>query len=451
MNYYEILKINSDASKDEIQQAYDRMKEFYQVIKRSSEKEFAAEMLKEIEYAYMVLKDNYSKRAYDEYLLKQNGGKIDTIIKESSPESYEEVQYIEIDGKRYLFPFLLQELTDSGWGIADRYKNDLIGKDLTKIKLTKGLKDLWLEVCADAEESSLDYAYALHACDPIEEFSESEISSSGKTSANNHDSVLEKKPLNESLPKTENTEKCIWQDSESICLENTEDNQKSIKKSSNSEMVIKNKIGTDVYSKDSKGNLIDFTFSQIIKGEIYSFGWYEHAEIEWIVLDKKDTSVLLLSRYALDSKPYHTGRESLTWESCALRKWLNREFITSAFDSDEQNMINKTTVNTDPNPEYGISGGNSTEDKIFLLSINEVEKYFDSDEARICIPTEYAKANGVWTYYKTGTCWWWLRSPGYESNDAAVVRSGGWVSSVGYYVNNDDGGLRPALWINLKS
>ncbi|MDR0474170.1 MAG: DUF6273 domain-containing protein, partial [Treponema sp.] len=53
-------------------------------------------------------------------------------------------------------------------------------------------------------------------------------------------------------------------------------------------------------------------------------------------------------------------------------------------------------------------------------------------------------------------CWWWLRSPGDVSRDAAYVDVGGGVGVYGgrVYVNGikvilDYGGVRPALWLNL--
>ncbi|MDR2546298.1 MAG: DUF6273 domain-containing protein [Lachnospiraceae bacterium] len=41
-------------------------------------------------------------------------------------------------------------------------------------------------------------------------------------------------------------------------------------------------------------------------------------------------------------------------------------------------------------------------------------------------------------------CWWWLRSPGNNSNNAANVNNDGNVNVNGNNVNNDNG-VRPAL------
>ena len=200
-------------------------------------------------------------------------------------------------------------------------------------------------------------------------------------------------------------------------------------------------------------------------GDTYTFGAYEQDNstsngkeaIEWTVLDKDGMSLLLISKQALDCQQYNTSYTDVTWESCSLRKWMNGTFLNKAFNAEEQAQIQNTTVSADKNPEYNTNPGNATTDKVFLLSINEVEKYFNSDEARKCAPTAYAKAQGAYTSdsYKTAsgaaTCWWWLRSPGYDQNHAAHVRKYGSVYYRGYNVDSDDDAVRPALWINLDS
>lgn len=200
-------------------------------------------------------------------------------------------------------------------------------------------------------------------------------------------------------------------------------------------------------------------------GDTYTFGAYEQDNstsngkeaIEWTVLDKDGMSLLLISKQALDCQQYNTSSTDVTWESCSLRKWMNGTFLNKAFNAEEQAQIQNTTVSADKNPEYNTNPGNATTDKVFLLSINEVEKYFNSDEARKCAPTAYAKAQGAYASYNyktasgAATCWWWLRSPGDTQNSAAGVSLGGSVSYGGNYVHHDTDAVRPALWINLDS
>ena len=108
-----------------------------------------------------------------------------------------------------------------------------------------------------------------------------------------------------------------------------------------------------------------------------------------------------------------------------------------------------TTVTVDKNPSFSTSPGNNTTDKVFLLSITEVNKYFSSDEVRKCAPTNYVKVQGAYTNsdFSTGgkaTCLWWVRSPGTVSDYAASFLFGGSVNYFGYRVSSSDGAVRPA-------
>ena len=207
--------------------------------------------------------------------------------------------------------------------------------------------------------------------------------------------------------------------------------------------------GQDVYDK----------FGLVVEGEYIKFGAYEQdnntsngkEDIEWLVLEVKDGKALVISKYALDYQQYNTSYTDVTWETCTLRKWLNNNFLGSAFTANEKAMIPTVTVSADKNPEYSTYPGNATQDQVFLLSITEANKYFSSDSARQCKPTEYAVAGGAYVNSSNGNCWWWLRSPGYFQNDAAVVSDVGDVYEHDRGVDRDDGAVRPALWIDLNS
>ena len=95
-----------------------------------------------------------------------------------------------------------------------------------------------------------------------------------------------------------------------------------------------------------------------------------------------------------------------------------------------------TTVSPGKNPEFKTDAGSATKDKIFLLSIDEVNQYFSTDSSKICP-------------YNGDAFWWWLRSPGYDQDDAAVVDDEG--SVYGDNVDESNNAVRPALWINLDS
>ena len=179
------------------------------------------------------------------------------------------------------------------------------------------------------------------------------------------------------------------------------------------------------------------------RGDFVLFGSYEQdndltngAEpIEWLVLYNKDGRILVISRYVLDYRQYHDKVESITWDNCTLRKWLNDDFLNKAFSANERSMIRSTTIKTE--------GSMGIEDKIFLLRTSEAEQYFDLPQARQCEATAFALSQGSNTV-------WWLRSPGSRSGNAAGVGLDGSIFNFGFSVY-DYNAVRPALWINLES
>ena len=205
-------------------------------------------------------------------------------------------------------------------------------------------------------------------------------------------------------------------------------------------------------------NTVFDTRKCVLNSTVYFGNYWQNSKdnkepIEWLVLDViKDDKALLISRYALDCKQYHhttwIDTPDITWEQCDLRKWLNSEFINNAFSREVQEQIQLSEIVNNANPSYGTTGGNNTVDKIFLLSIDEVNKYFHSDKERECKATKYAIENNAYVN-NNGNCYWWLRSPGNGQNYASYVNGGGDVISYGYFVNSDNNALRVALWVNL--
>ena len=193
-------------------------------------------------------------------------------------------------------------------------------------------------------------------------------------------------------------------------------------------------------------------------GDTVLFGEYEQdnntsngkEDVEWLVLEVKDGKALVVSKYALDCKQYNTSNTDVTWETCTLRKWLNTDFINSAFSSDEKTKIPTVTVSADKRPGHSADPGNATQDQVFLLSITEANKYFNSNGARRCEPTDYAVANGSSESNSGNFCRWWLRSPGATQDSAAYVFSGGGVIESGNDVDIGTSAVRPAMWISIK-
>ena len=171
------------------------------------------------------------------------------------------------------------------------------------------------------------------------------------------------------------------------------------------------------------------------------FGQYQGDPIEWIVLDSQGNRILLLSKRAVETLPYHSTDEPVTWESCSLRSWLNGEFLETAFSSEEKSSVLTTVLdNSGVNPEYHYTDGSAaTEDKVFLLSHDEVILYLPTEDLRLCEKSLHAPS------YDEDISSWWLRSPGLWPNCAEYVyRTGAFFSGMANRMFVD---VRPAMWI----
>jgi len=204
--------------------------------------------------------------------------------------------------------------------------------------------------------------------------------------------------------------------------------------------------------------------AEILRGKKrdIQFGNYK-----WRVLDVQGDKALLITEDVIENRPYNNQDVDVTWETCDLRKYLNGEFLRK-FTEEERREIAETQISNPDNLWYGKPGGMNTVDKIFLLSLEEVDRYFgDSGDYKNKRRKKYE--NNRWVAANNGyalsnahdsdrvakignkTCWWWLRSPGVSSYDAADVLGDGLVYVSGVGVGNDSGGVRPAFWLNLKS
>lgn len=207
-------------------------------------------------------------------------------------------------------------------------------------------------------------------------------------------------------------------------------------------------------------------------GAFLLFGAYPQSEdgtvlpIKWRVLQNTGKEMFLLSEYILDCKRYHGANkdirwrdcEDITWQDCDLRKWLNEEFYQTAFRSEEKELIKKTQCIDNGN------GSPNTEDRVFLLSVNEIKTFSDQrgrDFLRAS-GTEFAgikKSDGCSLYVydktnrdnyvmrdgkETGCSWWWLRTQGNKPSRACFI---GPNCSIRSYANVSlaRDGVRPAL------
>ncbi len=192
--------------------------------------------------------------------------------------------------------------------------------------------------------------------------------------------------------------------------------------------------------------------SEITLGTYPQTHMEEKEPIEWIVLKKEKNRCLCVSKYLLDCRQYHDVLEKVTWSKCTLRKWLNEEFLSTAFTSKERERILLSDIK---NPME------DTQDYLFLLSCHEAETFFEQGNALYeeqgTATTNYARLRGAWfvdeseekEYLNHGT--WWLRyydldeEAKYEYNSA--VNFDGYIERGAEDVTGTDCCVRPAFWL----
>ena len=199
--------------------------------------------------------------------------------------------------------------------------------------------------------------------------------------------------------------------------------------------------------------------------------------IEWIILenDVENKKLLLMSKYIIDSEMFNKENVSTTWEKSSIREWLNKTFYELTFDRDEKEKIIETEVLNNDDANMLTIAGNNTRDYIFLLNIEESNKYFNNSSDNVngiklaaTYGTYFSKEGKNTKYSKSGrnrlkvmrdynltdNTWWakeynyyWLRSIGNEQNKVAVVNPFGIINTEGEIADSIYIGVRPCMWV----
>lgn len=166
------------------------------------------------------------------------------------------------------------------------------------------------------------------------------------------------------------------------------------------------------------------------KGDTLTFGAYT-----WVVLEENGNELTLLNTHSdmheeFVNVPYHDKKEAVTWEACALREWLNGEFL-DGFSEEELGRILVTDVKNTENPMYGTDAGADTKDRVYLLSIEEAQEYMDIIE--------------------TMSLSWLLRTPGSTQETVAYIGADHIIAEYGCPVEWDRYDIRPVIRISREN
>ncbi len=207
--------------------------------------------------------------------------------------------------------------------------------------------------------------------------------------------------------------------------------------------------------------------------------YFRFDPIRWRVIGLENGTACLMADRLLDCQPYNTADGPVSWETSTIRSWLNgysaeknnagidyrgRGFLDTAFSAEQLEAVLNTRVENHPNKAYGTDCGNDTEDRVFLLSNEEVFSsdiaarngfYAGSgydDPAKRFRSTMYAKCRGSWWSSVNGymgNSFWFMRTNGYTQESVTYICDFGYIYSRGTISTCEDAGVLPAIWIDL--
>jgi hypothetical protein len=197
--------------------------------------------------------------------------------------------------------------------------------------------------------------------------------------------------------------------------------------------------------------------------EINNVYWFKYEPIKWYSF-QEDDKILLVSKYVLaasefvnpDMSVYGDDYSTNNYELSKIRNVLNNEFYSLVFNDSEKEKILTTLVDNSLSStcmEENQYVCNNTEDKLFLLSIAEKNKYFKEDTNCLALGTDYAKCQGIQIHtHSTDYTFWSLRTPSPKYNfRICEIEYTGKLASDLYQVYSRYLGIRPALYIDLNN
>ncbi len=210
--------------------------------------------------------------------------------------------------------------------------------------------------------------------------------------------------------------------------------------------------------------------------------YFKYEPLKWRVLDPSTGFVLcesIIDAQAYSNTVYGYGTDPYghlaDWNDAAhtcyandyatssIRAWLNDDFYNIAFSSSQKaNILTSKLDNKAYKTSYSEFDGETTYDKVFLLSWSEVQNTAygfsantSSDTARAAKHTDYAECQGLWVSASNQCVFQYLRSASNYSISVCYVYSDGNLDGVNWRdwdVSDTDGGVRPAIKIlNLSS
>ena len=157
---------------------------------------------------------------------------------------------------------------------------------------------------------------------------------------------------------------------------------------------------------------------------VTGYGSYSNGSLswsgDWRVLDRVDNKALLISSKVIDDHIY--SYKASTWNDSELKAFLNGDAFYGKF--------------TDRQKKYIVDEGYG---KVFVLSVDEVNKYFAKNEV------DRSGTDLKGDDYQG----WWLRSDTVPTYPSYVSNAGSVHSEDNQKTFTDSYGVRPVIWVQL--
>ena len=162
-------------------------------------------------------------------------------------------------------------------------------------------------------------------------------------------------------------------------------------------------------------------------GQHFQLGIWNGEALKWRVVDIIGGDVYALCEQGIECRPFNEKQwQGNDWETSSLAGWLNGAFRATAFPAAVQPQIHEVTC----------------------LSGEEAARLFATDEERACMPSATAARQGAYLSEASGTCCWWLRTPGDDELDALYVDMYGKINVYGCSIEDRGVTVRPALRVS---
>ncbi len=208
-------------------------------------------------------------------------------------------------------------------------------------------------------------------------------------------------------------------------------------------------IHSVVISKEFSEECAVFKDAQV--GDVVKLGHYNtklnnpgKERLTWVVVKRHEDKLCLMCEYGIAGSYYNQHHQEITWEDSDIRRLINSKEFTGIFSGKEADIILQNDG-----------------DMLTLLTSEEAEEFFESDEARQIAITDVAARNGVnintpskvnnWDMKGYRSSWWWLRGENTTPCiTAPIVTVDGTIVMDEKVVNKPGGAIRPVVWVLLR-